>query len=450
MESEKKVGCLVISTGDAFREMGNCAIRSFKKFHPDVDVHVVDENNIDTFEISKHIPEEIRRHPGTFRFGIAAEIMGKNKYDKFIMLGADTITCARLDEFMNMEEDILLTACYGYQLTTPYLCSKKEAETLFRVPASSFCSEGVQLWHHLDRDIAERMVFIHSPMIGIVVDPNTREVVLDPSGREQFITYFGHVTGWSEFKERFEKDTGNTLALWDYLHPNADVVCFNNLEALKDMFKLCVKHWKDYHDNPEFGRTLVDNQYDFYADQGALNMITTFSLINNQAFELPNFNFPCYNVTFVDLPFINAPHTYNVRSKKSMQELQEIRAAGEQNESQRHPKAHPDSGGEDYPSISDFQVRDGKLYTVDDKQIKVWHYLSNFGQNTKMSKLGRVNLIAEKDRIEPTEEEIKIGRQIFCDKVNSYIYGIFNQDTRDFFTDYCDCGDFFQKEFSIE
>ena len=177
-------------------------------------------------------------------------------------------------------------------------------------------------------------------------------------------------------------------------------------------------------------------------------MITTFSLINKQVFKLPNSNFPCYDVIFVDLPFVNVPHTYNVRSKKSIKELFGI--AGRQNESQRHPKAHPDSGGEDYPSISDFQVRDGKLYTVDDKQIKVWHYLSSFGQNTEMSKLGRVNLIAELDRTEPTEEEIKIGRQTFCDKVNSYIYGIFNQDTRDFFTDHCDCGDFFQKEFSIE
>jgi len=441
MESEKKVGCLIISTGDTFRKMGNCAIRSFKKFHPDVDVHVIDENNIDTFEISKYIPEEIRRHPGIFRFGIAAEIMGKNKYDKFIMLGADTITCARLDEFMNMEEDILLTGCYPYQLTTPYLCSKQEAETLFRVPASSFRSEGLELVEHIDRDLVERMVFLHSPMIGIAVDP---------SGREQFITYFGHISGWREFQERFEKDTGNTLRLWDYLYPNADVVCFNSLEALKDMFKLCIKHWKDYHDNPEFGRTLVGNQYDFYADQGALNMITTFSLINKQVLKLPNSNFPCYDVMFVDLPFVNVPHTYNVRSKKSIKELQEIRIVGRQNESQRHPKAHPDSGGEDYPSISDFQVRDGKLYTVDDKQIKVWHYLSSFGQNTEMSKLGRVNLIAEIDRTEPTEEEIKIGRQTFCDKVNSYIYGIFNQDTRDFFTDHCDCGDFFQKEFSIE
>ena len=120
-ETPKKIGCMIFSIGDEFRKLSYCAVRSFKKFHPDIEMNYVDESNIDSFEVNKHVPEEIRNHYGTFRFAIAAEIMGKNKYDKFIFLGADTITCARLDEFLEHDDyDMLLTSNYPYQVAFPY------------------------------------------------------------------------------------------------------------------------------------------------------------------------------------------------------------------------------------------------------------------------------------------------------------------------------------------
>ena len=117
---------MIFAVGEEFEAMAQCAIRSFKKFHPDVELHVVEESNIDDFEANDHVPKVIRNHYGIFRFAIAAEIMDKNNYDKFIVLGADTITCARLEEFLgNNSFDLILTMDYAYQLSLPYFLTQR-------------------------------------------------------------------------------------------------------------------------------------------------------------------------------------------------------------------------------------------------------------------------------------------------------------------------------------
>ena len=67
-----------------------------------------------------------------------------------------------------------------------------------------------------------------------------------------------------------------------------------------------------------------------------------------------------------------------------------------------------------------------------------------------MQNLGKVNKINKEDTQKATDDEILEAKKLFCDKVNSYTLGMFNQETRDFFTNQCDCGDFFQKEFELE
>jgi len=72
------------------------------------------------------------------------------------------------------------------------------------------------------------------------------------------------------------------------------------------------------------------------------------------------------------------------------------------------------------PTLS-FYVKDNKLFTQDHKQIKVFHYIEGLGCQNE---------------------------QVFIDKIND-IYTWFNQETKDFFTNQCDCGDFFLKPFTI-
>ena len=63
-----------------------------------------------------------------------------------------------------------------------------------------------------------------------------------------------------------------------------------------------------------------------------------------------------------------------------------------------------------------FYVNNNKLFTQDHKQIKVFHYIEGLGCQNE---------------------------QIFIDKVND-IHTWFNQETKDFFTHQCNCGDFYQ------
>lgn len=76
------------------------AVNSFKQFHPNIDlVYVNDENFLD---ILKELDiTEYFDNIGILRIQIIKELMRKKHYDKVIMLGADTITCGVLDEFLN-------------------------------------------------------------------------------------------------------------------------------------------------------------------------------------------------------------------------------------------------------------------------------------------------------------------------------------------------------------
>lgn len=442
MVAQKKIGCMIFSIGDEFRKMAECAVRSFKKFHPDVDMYYIDETNIDSFEVNKYCNKHIRDHYGIFRFAIAAEIMGKNKYDKFIVLGADTITCSRLDEFIDTnDEDMLLTACYPYQVAFPY---------------------GIGQLNE-DSDIHDLYQTIFTPLL-YVACTKEGDPFKNKKGNVIFHNYPRSVEEFKKYAQMVEEEKEDTmLRLMDYLHANSDVICFNNLAALKDVFAYSVKYWNDFHGVNTFikgidktiGEGLREAGYEFYGDQGGLNILAALSMMNGEV-DSPlhaSIRMPKYSLKFVDLPYVFSAAVYNVRSKKSVSELLHMaQSALDPAEAKkiRHPKSHPTNADSNGKSISEFYVKGDKLFTVDDKQIKVWHYLSGLGINTKAQNLGKVNKITKADLQESTEEEFTEAKKLFCEKVNSYTFGMFNQETRDFFTNQCDCGDFFQKEFKIE
>lgn len=79
------------------------AINSFVKWHPDVDLLFINNDNFQDYLKELNITEYYD-HLGILRVHLMREIMNQKQYDKIIMLGADTFTCARLDEFLNDDE----------------------------------------------------------------------------------------------------------------------------------------------------------------------------------------------------------------------------------------------------------------------------------------------------------------------------------------------------------
>ena len=159
---------------------------------------------------------------------------------------------------------------------------------------------------------------------------------------------------------------------------------------------------------------------EIYHEQGILNlMVWGQPLINKKGGctvvdVMRSIQDGIYNVSTPEFPFFLSKVSYNVRSK-SLTGL--------------HPN---DNGTGDRKkfwgaSLDKFYVDDNKLYRREDsgypdKQIKVWHYCQMFG--------------------EISDDEV-------VNEMNKWIFEYFNEDTRKFFTEQCDCGDFFQKEFKI-
>jgi len=107
-----KTGCLIYSDNLKYKKLHDCAVKSFSKFNPDVEVYSVDYQHEACCRNSK-VPA------GVFKYSLAADIFNSYNLDKIIILGADTITCSRLDEFLDdNSNDIIATLDYPYPLIT--------------------------------------------------------------------------------------------------------------------------------------------------------------------------------------------------------------------------------------------------------------------------------------------------------------------------------------------
>lgn len=113
-----KIGCLIYFYGKKYEKLGPCALESFKIFHPDVTLFYINETNQNDYDSTKLINNYGQ---GIYKYMLAYEIMIKHKCDKMIILGGDTITCSRLDEFIdNNEDDVLVTLAYPFSIVYPF------------------------------------------------------------------------------------------------------------------------------------------------------------------------------------------------------------------------------------------------------------------------------------------------------------------------------------------
>tara|TARA_B110000858_G_scaffold41927_1_gene47899 strand:- start:193 stop:1134 length:942 start_codon:yes stop_codon:yes gene_type:complete len=102
----KKIACLIINISN--KEHKNFqkdkffspnAVNSFTKWHPDVDMHFITNDNLQEYLTELNITEYYD-NLGLVRIHLIKELIKVKGYTKVIMLGADTFTCSRLDEFI--------------------------------------------------------------------------------------------------------------------------------------------------------------------------------------------------------------------------------------------------------------------------------------------------------------------------------------------------------------
>lgn len=176
----------------------------------------------------------------------------------------------------------------------------------------------------------------------------------------------------------------------DHLNVNADVVCFNSSDALKKVIELSIEH------------------YTYFSIQGGLNELLSAD--------------KSYEVQVVDFPYALSKVSYNVRSK-GVPRAEMIRRNEIMNCWPHNVHGFPYEwlaqrdllDGRPSP-IQKWYVKDGKLFTHDHKQIKCFHFVEGMGAKS------------------PDK---------FAAMVNDFKVYWFNEETKKFFREECNCGEFF-------
>ena len=103
-----KTACFIYSDNKKYDKLQQCAIKSFKKYHPDIPIFIYSSKNTELAHL-KDFPYA--------RYLFAYEVSKKYNIQKIIILGSDTITCNRLDEFIDNDNfDVLTSLDYPYPL----------------------------------------------------------------------------------------------------------------------------------------------------------------------------------------------------------------------------------------------------------------------------------------------------------------------------------------------
>jgi len=114
----KKTVTVITNLKKRYHSLGTCAINSFKKWNPEIDIFIVNDETVSQFNNDKiikkiHSTPELINMDGILNYARAYCFAKNNGYEKLIILGGDTITCDRLDEFLdNDEDDVLATLNY--------------------------------------------------------------------------------------------------------------------------------------------------------------------------------------------------------------------------------------------------------------------------------------------------------------------------------------------------
>jgi hypothetical protein len=180
---------------------------------------------------------------------------------------------------------------------------------------------------------------------------------------------------WAPKVVEFKTDNGIYIDV-DFI--NADVACFNNWEAADILINKSIEFWTNH------------------AEQGGMNYIYQ----NQKSLGI--------KVSIVDFPYNSTKVLYNVRSKgQACGGYQMIKGKllnGRQGQ----------VIGDVYPTTT-YHVKDNKLFTPDNKQIRVFHYAEGLGAR------------------------IKEDEQTYDEAVDEMKNLWFNEETKKFLIEQCNC-----------
>jgi len=383
---KNKVACVLYSYGQKYEFLRNNAASSFSNFHPDVDLYVLDD-----VSIQDYMHDEIDDCPHEIRPYIACLfLMQQMGYEKTIKIGGDTITCGRLDLFMDDLEKpkverakILATLDYYNYQCYPYVKKEEGADlfscdNLIAVPTKIIGYEDklektnmgkILLPHIRNESNARGQIDIYYAMQKRLISPSDVTSLCD----ENFLDDI--------YQERYKN---NDLVV-ESLNLNADIICFN---SEIDLFKIIIifdiyrelynsddaiaNYYKKFkalasdvsddrkldivqliEENHGGSRTIPARhakeiyeyldpvkKYHYLGEQGALNI---------------------YNFLYGEGRVMIVDHTrqsntcYNVRSFGTMNQQQKTKY------------------------LKDFYVKNGKFYNHANREIKIFHYCDGIG-----------------------------------------------------------------------
>ena len=131
---------------------------------------------------------------------------------------------------------------------------------------------------------------------------------------------------------------------------NADVVCFNSLKGAEMVYEKSLEFWTEQ------------------MEQGGMN------------YCYQNQNDLNIKVEIVDFPYFSTPFLYNVRSKGAAHGGSQMHQGKLYSGNYKDPNSRV--VGDVYPTY-EYYIKDNKLFTKDNKQIKVFHYAEALGVKTK-------------------------------------------------------------------
>ena len=328
--SMDKVCCIIYHTGDNYKKIALNAISSFKKYHPDIRLFEVSDDNLSDYSFSKNIKFSIAGIEteidiGARKYFIAVELMKYHGYEKVICLGADTITTARLTEFIDSKAGIAITCDYPDAVGFPWeeSGSLKRIEPGLLSKVATFPKEAIEAFHNMYEEC-----YINNTLPHDIVYANADVICFNSLGMLEDICAIWHKYRGITLHPKYKYRIAHELNLYDVDLSQKEV------DAIRDKL-LEIK-------SPNATATTAPG-YHYLSEQAALNIFVAKWVKTEGIIEI------------VDLPLLNKGVYYNVRSKGT--------------------PTHSNK------NLKDFYVKDGKLLNHTHNQIKVWHYCASLSSN---------------------------------------------------------------------
>lgn len=404
---DNKVACVIHYYGEKYSFLGQNAANSFSKFHPDVDLYVLDNVTIDDFLYKK-----AKQYPDTIKPYVACHfLMNKMGYEKVMKVGGDTITCDRLDAFLedmdtpvDQRVPILATLDFwGYQ---PYLYVHDDDIANFTgvkqfVDGSNLLVVPTRVVGYVDNFDKSKSFAKENNLTIKNKKFHLYEFMYKklPTGKTPLPSQATTIAIRSALDKYFDEQSyeelykNKNLAL-DSMGLNADIICFNNPESLLKIIKIFTIYVNIHNVNTayincnnKFGMMCYDLPYErreqIYSSVVGKNPYSTLEkrkdFINTVWSELATFHFYWEQGALNIYNFLHGSD--NIKIVDIVNETNEcynVRGFGTANQKNKTKY------------LKDFYIKDNKLYNHCDRQIKIFHYCDAIGANEELKNSNKV------------------------------------------------------------